>query len=108
MNKTMYEVNWHYNNDNFSNVSVSPITVVRESILPGCTKVSITAIDSSGSTFNGSLDDYFDTKEQALVNAREIIEAIIKDKKVSIADINKEINDLENIYSYLENFDAKG
>lgn len=43
--KTLYEVNWHYNNDLLVCISVTPIKVLREGILPGCSAVSITAVD---------------------------------------------------------------
>lgn len=65
MNKTMYEVNWHHANDKFSHCTVTPITVIREGVLPGCTGISITAKDSSGRKFQGSPDNYYSTEEAA-------------------------------------------
>jgi hypothetical protein len=61
----MYDVNWHYTNDVFSHCSVTPIKVIRESVLPGCTGVSITAKDSNGRKFQGSPDNYYATEEAA-------------------------------------------
>ena len=62
---TLYEINWHYVGDKFSHCTVTPIKVLREGILPGCTAVSITARDASGRKFQGSPDDYFKTEEDA-------------------------------------------
>ena len=45
--KTLYEVNWHYNDDTLVRISVSPIRVLREGILPGCSGVSIAAGEMS-------------------------------------------------------------
>lgn len=55
--KTMYEINWHYKDNEqtqFSHCTVTPITIVREGVLPGCSAVSITAKGSDGRTFQGS------------------------------------------------------
>lgn len=44
--KTMYEINWYYKDNEqtkFSHCTVTPIEVLREGILPGCSAVSITA-----------------------------------------------------------------
>lgn len=82
MNKTMYEVNWHYTNDVFSHCSVTPIKVIRESVLPGCTGVSITAKDSNGRKFQGSPDNYYATEEAAWAAAKaELAESIEADEK---------------------------
>ena len=65
MNKTMHEINWHSIDDVFSHCTVTPITVIREGILPGCSAVSITAIDSTGYKFQGSPEDYYLTEKEA-------------------------------------------
>lgn len=70
MNKTMYEVNWHAVNDVFSHCTVTPITVIREGVLPGCTGVSITAKDNAGRKFQGSPDNYYATEEAAWAAVR--------------------------------------
>jgi hypothetical protein len=61
----MYETNWHYVDDEFSHCTVTPIKVLHEGILPGCTAVSITAENASGRVFIGSPDDYYKTEEEA-------------------------------------------
>lgn len=63
--KTLYEVNWHYKADRFSHCTVTPITVLREGVLPGRTGVSITATNSSGQKFLGTPGDYFSSEEAA-------------------------------------------
>lgn len=78
--KTMYEINWHYKDreqTQFSHCTVTPITVLREGILPECSAVSITAKGSDGQTFQGSPRDYFETEAQAWAQARrDLIETI--------------------------------
>ena len=72
--KTMYEINWHYTDNEqtkFSHCTVTPIEVLREGILPGCSAVSITAKDSKGRTFQGSPRDYFETESQAWAQAKQ-------------------------------------
>lgn len=72
--KTMYEINWHYKDSEqtqFSHYTVTPITILREGILPGCTAVSITAKDTNGRTFQGSPRDYFETEAQAWAHAKQ-------------------------------------
>ena len=78
--KTMYEINWHYKDSEqtqFSHCTVTPIAIIREGILPGCTAVSITAKDTNGRTFQGSPRDYFETEAAAWAQARrDLIETI--------------------------------
>lgn len=72
--KTLYEINWHYKDNGqtkFSHCTVTPITLVREGILPGCSAVSITAKGSDGRTFHGSPRDYFETEAQAWAQAKQ-------------------------------------
>jgi hypothetical protein len=65
MNKTMYEINWHDTNGEFTHCTVTPITVTREGILPGCTLPSISAVDHRGQRFTGVLSSYYDTEQAA-------------------------------------------
>lgn len=82
MNKTMYEVNWHAVNDVFSHCTVTPIKVTREGVLPGCTRVSITAKDSKGNKFQGSPEDYYATEEEAWAAVkRELTESVERCEK---------------------------
>ena len=72
--KTMYEINWHYTDNEqtkFSHCTVTPIEVLREGILPGCSAVSITAKGSDGRTFQGSPRDYFESEEAAWAQAKQ-------------------------------------
>lgn len=77
MNKIMYEVNWHYKNDVFSHCTVTPITVIREGVLPGCEGESITAIGADGRKFLGTAKEYFNTEVEAWGSVRlELLQAI--------------------------------
>lgn len=80
--KTLYEINWHYldeEQEHFSHCTVTPIEVLREGVLPGCSAVSITAKGSDGRTFQSSPRDYFESETAAWANVRrgltETIEA---------------------------------
>jgi hypothetical protein len=79
----MYEIHWHYNNEEFYQCTVTPIVVYREDILPDCTKVSISAIDSQGNYFQGCPEDYFATEALAWESVRKAIkENIACNKKI--------------------------
>lgn len=70
--KTMYEVNWHYNDDGaLTHVTVTPIRILREGILPGCSAPSITAIAADGNKFLGSVRDYYSSEAEAWASAKE-------------------------------------
>ena len=70
--KTLYEISWHYlDEEQFSHCTVTPIEVLREGILPGCSGVSITAKGSDGRTFQGSPRDYFESEEVAWAQAKQ-------------------------------------
>ena len=62
---TLYEVNWHYKEEVFSHCTVTPITVLRRSVLPGCAAESITARGVDGRKFEGSPRDFFETEKAA-------------------------------------------
>ena len=70
MNEIRYEVNWH-SKAGEEIFTVTPITVVREGVLPGCSMPTITAIGSDGRRFQGNPGDYFKTEEEAYSSVRE-------------------------------------
>ena len=92
--KTMYEINWHYKDSEqtqFSHCTVTPISIVREGILPGCTAVSITAKDTNGRTFQGAPRDYFETEAAAWDRVRKGLAATADDNEAYIADLKAEV-----------------
>ena len=92
--KTMYEINWHYKDSEqtqFSHCTVTPITIIREGILPGCTAVSITAKGSDGRTFQSTPRDYFETEAAAFDRVRKGLAATADDNEAYIADLKAEI-----------------
>ena len=95
MNKTMYEINWHSVDDVFSNCSVMPITVIREGIFPGCSAVSITAIDREGRKFRGSPEDYYSTEEEAWEEVKAMLSESIRRtvKKIEELEIALDIQE---------------
>ena len=92
MNKTMYEVNWHYTNDVLSHCSVTPIKVIRESVLPGCTGVSITAEDSNGRKFQGSPDNYYATEEAAWAAVRVELAESVEAHERQLAELQEQLD----------------
>lgn len=58
--KTMYEINVHSVDDEFSHVTVTPITVIADD------GETIVGIDNNGHKFTGSKAYYFDTKQDAI------------------------------------------
>ena len=92
--KTLYEINWHYKDDEqtkFSHCTVTPIEVLREGILPGCSAVSITAKGSDGRTFQGSPRDYFESEAAAWDRVRKGLAAMTDDNEAYIADLKAEV-----------------
>lgn len=96
--KTLYEVHWNSINDEFTHCSVTPITVIREGVLPGCSGVSITAKDASGRVFQGSPRDYFHSEEEAW-------KAVVGDLENSRSSLTKTVvkiaQELEHLDRYL-------
>lgn len=92
MNKTMYEVNWHYVNDVFSNCTVTPITVLREGVLPGCTGVSITAKDNKGNKFQGSPNDYYATEEAAWAAVKAELAESVEAHEKQLAELQEQLD----------------
>ena len=99
--KTMYEINWHYKDTEqtqFSHCSVTPITVVREGILPGCSGVSITAKDIKGRTFQGSPRDYYETEAAAWSDVRKELTETVESNE-DLVEFLKEEN--RRMFSFL-------
>ena len=99
MNKTLYEINWHSVGDRFSHCSVTPITVIREGVLPGCSGVSITAIGSDGRKFLGAPSNYYATEAEAWTAARKELEDSIEAKQ---ADLFALASELRHLRTYLQ------
>jgi hypothetical protein len=104
--KTMYEANWHYNgdenfSDTFSYCCVSPIKVTREGILPGCSGISIDAIDSQGRRFQGSPGKYFETEEAALDFIKERLSENIQADRNGIARLTADCDAMEEYLACL-------
>ena len=91
MNRTMHEVNWHSVNDVFSHCTVTPITVIREGVLPGCTGVSITAIGSDGHKFQGSPDNYYATEEAAWAAVKVELALTIEAHEKQLAELQAQL-----------------
>lgn len=91
MNKTMYKVNWHSINDVFSHCTVTPITVLREGVLPGCTGVSITAKDSQGNKFQGSPDNYYTTEEAAWAAVKVELAESVESHEKQLAELQVQL-----------------
>lgn len=99
--KTMYEINWHYRDKEqnvFSHCTVTPITVLRESILPGCMAVSITAKDSQGRTFQGSQRDYYASEAEAWAAAKQDLLDTVENND---AEIKKLKDETDRIFKFL-------
>jgi hypothetical protein len=76
----MYKINWHYKDSEqtqFSHCSVTPITIVSEGILPGCTAASPR--------------NYFETEAQAWGCVRKGLAATADDSEAYIADLKAEV-----------------
>lgn len=93
--KTLYEVHWHSINDEFTHCSVTPLTVIREGVLPGCSGVSITAKDASGRVFLGSPRDYFHSEEEAWKAVVEDLESSRSRLTKTAAKIARELEHLD-------------
>lgn len=99
--KTMYEINWYYTDNEqtkFSHCTVTPIEVLREGILPGCSAVSITAKGSDGHTFQGSPRDFFETEAQAWAQARQHLIDTIESNDEAVAELKAETH---RLFSFL-------
>lgn len=104
MKKTMCEVNWHYRDTPegvsvLSHYSVTPIRVIREGVLPGCTGVSITAIDCDGQQFQGSPDGYHETEASAW---NEVVTALAAGIRAERDEADKAIARADAMQRYLD------
>ena len=91
--KTLWEINWHYldeEQEQFSHCTVTPIDVLREGVLPGCSGVSITAKDSTGHTFQGVPRDYFETEAAAWNNVRQDLAETIEANEALVKFLKEE------------------
>lgn len=95
--KTLYEANWHYNNDTLVRISVSPIKVLREGILPGCSAVSITAVDSNGHQFQGCPQNYFETEEAAWAQIKVELQETIASEEREVCEAQRRIKGLRSV-----------
>ena len=96
MDKTIYEVNWHYVNDVFSHCTVTPITVIREGVLPGCTGISITAKDSKGHKFLGSPENYYVSEEAAWEAAMVELAKSVEAHEKRLAELQEQLDALRD------------
>ena len=93
MQKLMFEENWHWTDTGvFIKHTVTPITVIRHGILPGCSAPSITAIDSDGRVFLGSMSDYFETEQAAHDAVKESLKANLLGLEQEIKDTTLKAN----------------
>lgn len=110
MTKTMYEISWHYKDseqNQFLHCTVRPITIIRESVLPGCTAVSITAKDSKGRTFQGSSEDYFETEAAAWAAVKQDILGTIESYDKTVVALKEETHRLFSFLITLPDLEAK-
>ena len=108
--KTMWEINYHWNDDAFSHYSVTPIKILRQGILAtfsGCSKESITAISSDGRHFQGSADNYYNTESDAWEKVKIDLEKAIVDKEAQIKKITVEIDSWKKLLTELTNRKVK-
>lgn len=89
MNK-MYEVTWYYKNDVFSHCTVTPITILRRGVLPGCTAETITAKGVDGRTFQGCPRDFFETEADAWKDTVSSIKETIDSNDTAIKRLEDE------------------
>ena len=100
--KTLYEVNWHYDNDTLTRISVSPIKVLREGILPGCSAVSITAVGSDGRQFQGCPRDYFETEDAAWAQTRKELQETLASAEQDVDEAQRRIEGLRSVLNAVQ------
>jgi hypothetical protein len=98
MDKIMWEINWHSIDNIFDSCTVTPITITREGILPGCSLPSITAKDHKGYSFHGSISDYYPSEKAAWVEVAKFLGEEIQDTVKQIVDLE---DDLRQMRDYL-------
>ena len=100
--KTVFEVNTHYENDMFSHCTVTPVIVLREGILPGCSAESFTGKDHNGRLFTGSLEGYHASEQDAWLRVRQdTIDGIVASEK----RLREEERIAANLRAYLAKLD---
>ena len=102
MNEVRYEINWHSSGDVFSHCTVTPITVIREGVLPGCSGVSITAISSDGHKFQGSPGNYFNTESEAWESVKEDLVEAVRDYESQIKAQQKHLRAMIKFWEELK------
>lgn len=110
MTKTMYEINWHYKDSDqnqFSHCTVTPIKVLREGILPGCSGVSITAKGSDGRTFQSSPRDYFESEAAAWAQVKQDLLDAIQNNDEEVKQLKDETHRLFSFLITLPELEAK-
>jgi hypothetical protein len=88
--RTLYEINWHYENDVFTHATVTPITVLREGILDDGSLYILKAKDSKGRTFQGSPRDYFETEAEAWTEVERDLRGSITANEDEITSLQRE------------------
>ena len=94
MDKIMWEINWHSIDNIFDTCTVTPITIIREGILPGCTLPSITAKDYKGCSFHGSISDYYTSEEEAWLAAATFLGEEIRETVKQIVSLEDTLRNL--------------
>ena len=100
--KTLYKVNWHYNDDTLVRISVSPIRVLREGILPGCSDVSIAAVGSDGRKFQGCPRNYFETEDAAWAQTKKELRETITAEEQAVDEAQRRIEGLRSVLLAVE------
>lgn len=97
--KTVFEVNTHYM---FSHCTVTPVEVIREGVLPGCSAETFTGKGHNGELFTGSLQDFYASEQDAWLKVRQnTIDGIIAAEKRA----QKEERTVANLKAYLAKLD---
>lgn len=89
--RIMYEVHWHSVNGQFTHCSVTPIQILWEGVMPGCSRPSIRAVGADGRPFMGSADEYYNTEAEAWAAARAELADTATDLERTIAERTQEL-----------------
>ena len=100
--KTLFDIVWHNRDDVLSHCTVSPISVLREGVLDGCTGVTITAVDAQGRRFLGSPDDYYPTEEAAWAAVKADLEASVAGLALQLDSLQAQLDAQRNYLALLE------
>lgn len=100
MNKIMYELRWHFiNEDTFTSCSIYPITVLSQ------IDDVIIAKDKDGHKFQGGIEDYYETELEAFNHMKEVIAHAIHINAKEIADLTVKNHELK---TYLDKLNKQG